>query len=173
MWRLRLYIHGRRAGAIAALLGSLAIAAAILSVSWTNDVWRKRSLSFAQQVNSLGNTLRPGGIGSLKVSASDADELILLPAYCSRIDLNRRFPDRPAAFIDRLMRVSGDDKNDHLIWLRRNRVISINPVKFTVGLNLEVQSWKVRAGREIRVKKELQSRNGFLSVYFLEDEVPE
>lgn len=171
MRRIGYFLRDRRVAVTTVILCSLAIGAAFFRVYLMNDEWRERSSAFVEQVNSLGKTMKPGEVGVIRISGSYADKIVLMPYGCDRIDIERCFLDRPAAFINDLLKKSRDDRTfPALIWLRNGDIISINPAKFTVGVNVILQSWKVRGDREIRVTKELQSPNGFLSVSLLEDE---
>jgi hypothetical protein len=129
------------------------------------DKWRDCSSAFIEQVNALGRDLEPGGNGVIHVSAEDADELILLPAHSTREELNRSLPGRRPILIDTLYNVSCDDSTSPaLVWLRGRRVLSINPAKFSVGLNSAPRSWTFRRSRDIQVAKEARSPNSFLSL---------
>jgi len=132
----------------------------------TNDEWQTLSAELVAQVNTLGTTLVRGGVGTIRVSKSGADELVLRPAYCNRDTLTAHFPDRPSAFINEFPAPSGGDR---LVWMRGGRTLSINPAKFTVGMNVTLVSWALNGVREIKVVKESQSPNGFLSLNLLED----
>ena len=168
--QISLRVGVRRVVAILLILGTLAIGAALVSNKLISDEWRKRSISFVEQVNSLGRTLEPGGVSTIHINGLEIDELIYLPAYCDIEELSRYFHGRPASFVNELFSMSG---NDHicpaLVWLRHGRVLSANPARFSVSVKRALRSWKVRGRREILVKKELQSKNTFLSLIFLED----
>src|SRR4051794_10616443 len=99
----------RRVAAFIALLCSFVLGAAIFRHKSLNDEWRELPSAFAVQVNRVGLKLEPGGVGSILVPASRADELILLPCYCQRSDLIRRFPERSPALIDGLVSHSPRD----------------------------------------------------------------
>jgi len=172
MCPVRLQQNRRRLGAVIACLCLVAIGGWVFRQWFIDEGWQTLSADFVEQVNSLGATLEPGGIGTINVSSSDADELVLLPAYYHRDALARHFPDKPPKFIDEVV-IRSPHEQDALIWLRGGKVISINPAKFTVGMNLTVQSWKLNGSREIKVVKETQSPNSFLSLYFLEDDQQE
>src|SRR4051812_4670061 len=104
--------------AIVVAILSLPVIGLVFRARSMNEKWQSLSDEFVQQVNSLGTTLEPGGIGSINVPASDADELILLPSYCDHDTLSRHFPNRPPAFIDELIVLSRNDRIcPALIWL--------------------------------------------------------
>ena len=164
---LRLYVLG--VAGIATVLACLAIGIAIFRLKSINMEWQKRTDAFVEQLNSLGRGLEPGGIGVIHLPVSDADELIFLGLYCSREMLRDHFPDRSPSFIEVLYGMSWDDHfGASLIWLRNGHVISRNRTAIKVGLDFTVESWTLQGRREIRVAKEKESPNGFLSVYFLE-----
>jgi hypothetical protein len=128
----------------------------------------KVSDEFVAQVNLLGPTLAPGAFGTIHVSECAADELILLPAFCDRSALANNFAGRSLQFIDTLYDISRIDQTK-LIWVRRGRMVSINPARFNVGVTATLRSWPLHGSREIRVTKESQSPNGFVSLVFLAD----
>lgn len=171
MRRVGSRLRARQVAVAISLLCLFAVGAIVFRANPMSDEWRELSSDFCELVNTLGTTLEPGGSGVIHVPESDvADELVLLPVGCTRMDLSRRFPDRPTEFIDNLLTLSRDDRIcPALIWLRNGSVISVNPAKFTVGVNLTLQSWKTRGRRGITVTKELQSTNGFLSVSLSEE----
>jgi hypothetical protein len=171
MNKVRFRLDALRVAGIVCFLGSLAIGVAIFRAKSMNEEWQKRSDVFAEQLNSLGTELEPGGVGVIEVPASAADELILLGYGCTRNDLWARFPDRRASFIEDLLRISRDKHTcPALLWLRNGRVISRNGVTIKVGANISVQSWTLQGRRQIKVAKELESPNGFLSVSLLEEQ---
>jgi hypothetical protein len=144
---------------------------ALFRLKSINKEWQKRADAFAGQLNALGRGLEPGGIGMIQLPASEADELIFLALACSREVLRDHFPDRSPAFIEDLYRMSWDEHfGASLIWLQNGRVVSRNPVAINVAINLTVQSWTLRGRRQITVAKELESPNGFLSLYLLEEQ---
>lgn len=170
MARFRLRPGVRQWVAIVAALCTAVVVVALYRQKLRADEWRGRSVEFVEQVNALGEKLEPGGSGVIHVTAGDADELILLPAYSTREALGRSLPGRPPALLERLYEVSGDGHTSPaLVWLRGERILSINPAKFTVGLNLTPHSWALRERREIRVTQEAQSPNPFLSLFFHDD----
>lgn len=164
-WRLAAVL----AVAALALLVSLAVGAAVLRAKSGPDRWRARSKAFRSQVNTLGKTLGPGDVGVVRVSASDADELILLPAFCPQEVLVRHFPGRPVSLVDALWTLSRDDRLcPALVWIRGGSVVSINRAGFTTGVdNTFPLSWQVRDGCDIGVVKEWRSANPFLSLVFV------
>ena len=137
---------------------------------FVENIWQKRSSSFVKQVNELGATMKPGEVGTIYLADCDADVLVMLPAYCTNAELRDRLSDVPAVCVDMIERLPRDDHTcPALVWLRNGHIVSVNRTIFSVGFNLIPHSWKLDNNNEIRVKKEVRSPNGFLSLYFLED----
>src|SRR5262249_48355950 len=130
--------------AIVAVASLSAIGATLFRSKSIKDRCGKCSADVVQQINALGESLEPGGTGVVDVPASDADELILLPAYCNEEDLRRRFSDRPLSFVASLLSNTNNDRVCRLIWVRDGKIISVNSADFRVGMNLPgAQAWKL------------------------------
>jgi hypothetical protein len=169
MRRIGLRWSVRRVATILVLLSTLVVGVALLRSKTTNEEWRQRSSAFVEQVNSLGTTLEAGGVGFVHIDECIADQITLMPPYLRKRDIIERFPSRSPAFHDELFSISCDDRiSPAIVWLRNGRILSVNPARFTVGVNFALQSWNLKGRSEIRVTKELESPNTFLSVSFLE-----
>lgn len=161
----------RWVGLFVVLLFSLLIRILVFPVNVVNDQWKweKHTADFVDQANTLGATLPPGGVGFIKLSPCEVDELLLVPAYCTIEQLRKCLLGLPAQLIDYLFDISNDDRiAPALVWIHEDKVISINRAKFTTGVNFKLKSWKVNACRDIKVIKEKSSPNGFLSISFAE-----
>lgn len=154
--------------AVVVVLGIIALSAGYKKLLVKTD-WEKRSMSFVGQANSLGAELEPGHVGHITVATCQADELVLLTPYCTQGELERQFSDRPKEFQDQLSDFSHGLRTPALVWIQNGRILSINRLEFTIPTNLSVKCWDVRGGRIIRIRKEEESPNGFLSIYFLEN----
>ncbi len=140
----------------------------VLNRPLTEIDWEGMSSDFTQQVNSIGTTLEPGQIGSIRIAASPATELILLPAYCTIDDLTPIFRDCPNGMLERLAAIQHSKKSPVLLWVESSKVLFTADLKLKIGVNLCAKRWDIRGGKQIQVRKEEQSSNGFLSVYFLD-----
>jgi|GEM_PF-5847172 len=147
--------------------GSISIGTVYCKHLERSNYYQKQTLAFGAQVNFLGETLEPGGVGAIHVADNDADELVLLPAYCSYTELQNSFLTKRSSLIDKLFSISRDDRAcPALVWLRNERILSINPVNFKVGIHLTPRIWRLQGSREILLRKESKSPNGFLSIRF-------
>jgi hypothetical protein len=87
----------------------------------------------------------------------------------SEDELRYRFSQLPEGLTESLLKISRDARKcPMLIWLQGGRIRSVHHAEFTVGINFTVQCWKLTTTREIKIKKELDSPNGFLSLVFAE-----
>ena len=155
------------------IIGVVFLAALVTWIIWVTNVkndWTAISDEFVKQTNTLGMNLNPGAIGTFDVVAPNADELILLPAYCSSSVLEAHFRTRSSEFAQQLLSAARDDRNcPALVWVRDGRIISVNPVQFSVGVDLTLLSWPIHRRRIITVAKELETPNSFFSLRFVDD----
>jgi hypothetical protein len=139
-------------------------------IELTNHRWDVLTSNFSAQANSLGEALPPGGTGTIRIPPCDADELILLPRYCPAERIAVRLANRSPVLIDDLLRYSNNKSiAPALVWLKKDRIRSINRCELVVGVDLTVTPWKLNGSRDIKVIKEASSLNGFLSISFPED----
>ena len=110
----------------------------------------------------------PGQFGQFTVPASSATELVLLPAYYTLDDLTPHFRDCHKEWLEMLLATSQNKKLPVLLWIRSGTILFAYDLRFEVAANLVVKRWDIRNGRQIRLSKEEQSSNGFLSVFFLD-----
>lgn len=164
------FLSFRKAGAIVMLLAAFTIGILLIRNKNMNDQWNERSMDFVNQVNSLGTNLPSGEVGIINLPPCGADELILLPAYCTREELVRQLPDHQPQFLNDLIGISRNDRiSPALVWIRNGEPISINHVKFAVGIKLTLKRWKLHGPYEIKIIKEKHSPNDFQSISFVGD----
>jgi hypothetical protein len=175
MPRVSGYLSVRRVGFLLGgvtltLLVVLVIAIYVRHIGSTNRKWIALSVDFVEQANTLGAKLPPAGVGAIRLPQCEADELILLDAYCPRQVLDERLPELSASSRYYLHSIAQDDGfAPVLVWLRCGHVLAINPARFLVGVNFSLNVWQLSGPREIKVIKEKNSSNGFLSIYFVDD----
>jgi len=164
------YLSFRQIRNLVTLLISLVIGVVLFRLNLMHKQWEELSVDVVKQANLLGAELPPGGVGVINISQCNADELILLPAYCEREELVACLPDHPVPLLNDLLKYSHDDHiAPALVWLAGRRIISVNRANFSIGVNITLKSWKLTGPREIKVIKETASLNGFLSIEFIGD----
>jgi hypothetical protein len=155
------------AGLAVILAGLLAIKFLASRVPAEYD-WKIASADFAAQLNSIGSALRPGEVGEIAISPSPATELIVLPAYCTFGDLAPHLRDCPKGVVERLLATSCNNRTPVLLWIRNCEVLFSYDLRPRIAVNLSIKRWHIQNGAQIKLGKEKQSTNGFLSTFFLD-----
>ena len=90
----------------------LALSASVVTFFETShdDSLIDATANIAAQLEKYADRLRPGDRATVQIPKVAADELIILPAYCTKTELHRHLRNHSATFQDRLFRISGNDQ---------------------------------------------------------------
>jgi hypothetical protein len=109
--------------------------------------------------------LRPGERGTIRIPQVPANELIVLPPYSHKSDIQRELPDHSAAFQERLLRAAASDVTcPALVWAKDDNIVGICTFRPNVAMQLTVKLIDLRTTPAIGIVKERQSLNEFLSL---------
>jgi hypothetical protein len=70
--------------AFVAVLGAGVVAAMVVRQQSVRESWDRQTADFVDQVNALGVSLEPGGVGTIHVPESVADDLSSYPGMARR-----------------------------------------------------------------------------------------
>jgi hypothetical protein len=118
--------------------------------------WNGYSRALCQQIDSLGQTLKPGEIGTVTLAIEGAEKLLLLSCYATSSFLQPCLSDSPPGVAETLEKYASNDRDDfYWVWMSEGKVVAITPAQVSVGLpgTMSPSCWPIDDRVTFRVQK--------------------